>query len=655
MATKTLGAYKKLAVHYQDIEREVIDANEVKMETIDADLQKRIVKQVNDEYELSYRYNEAKRALWLARLKLYNNQKRDDEAVGDPLLFTVFNTIHAALYDDRLMATFEGRGGDGDEDVEENLNALANFDYDVMGKNKIDYDWNWDAEFFGRGLLLMMDFNRSSRVMAPCPEVLDPTTFIRDPNAKSVNGDSRGRGAMRFGGWEVGATYYDLKNSPGYFNISSLRKDKSIQSLLDDSRQARRDAQGNTGFAPAEEMLGKYDNYEFKLLNWFTHIKGEKYLVTLGNCRSVIIRMLKIDYDNKIPIIDRAIYPMSHDWDGVSIPDLCEDKQRARSILINLGLKSAKSDAMPQYLYDKTRIKNKNDLNWKHDKFIGVDGRVDGSVQQLMKGQIHQQVQMIMEILDAASQRATATPEIQQGMPQQDQRTLGELNLVASKVDTRYSMSAKVYGWSEKDFWNQWYLLYKKHFKSEIDEKVVRIQGALAPIWRPLTKENIIASVDPDVRIESRVISEGKRQREQQSFMAFAQMAMQNPENNRRAMEKKTARLFGATKEEIDLFFGKTVDEMQAEDENEMLNNGKLPPINVMDDHQVHINIHAKANQTPEVIAHVRQHKKLMLVKRNNPELIPQPPQPQRPDPQGQPQASGPQPPATPAPTTPTQ
>lgn len=648
MAAK--APYKSLKVAYEEVEREIVKDGEIVTEKIDAKTQKRIVEQVNEEYDLSFRFNEEKRALNLARLRLYNNQRRDADAVGDPLMFTVFNTIHASLYDDRLMAQWEGRGGKGDDDVEESLNALSEYDYDLMGKNEIDYFWNWDAEFFGRGLILLTDFIRKPEFKAPAPEVLDAAAFIRDPNAKCVNGDLLGRGAMRFGGMEIGATYYELKNLPGYFNLGMLKKDREVRSLIKEARDARADAQGTNRFLPAEENLGKYNNYEFNLLNWLTTIKGEKYLVTLGNMRSVIVRLLPLKYDGLWPIIDRTLYPMSHDWDGVSIPDITEDKQRARAILMNLGLKSAKSDVMPQYLFDQTRIKNKNDLNFRTNKFIGVDGRVDNAIMPMQKSTAHQYVNLIMDMLDAAAQRATATPEIQQGVPSGDQRTLGELNLVSSKVDTRYSMSAKVYGWSEKKFWQQWYRLYKKHFKDGIDEKIVRIQGALGPIWRPLTRENIIATVDPDVRIESKIISEAKRMRELQSFGNFAAIAIQNPENNRRFIEKKMAKLNGISKEELDMMFPQTVDELQAEDENELLNMGKLPKVSVNDDHLTHIEVHSKANQNPQSMAHIRAHKKLMLVKRNRPDLFP-PTQGQFQPPANQ-QLGAPQ---TPAPTTPTQ
>lgn len=621
-----VAAYKKLASTYVDIERMIVKDESIVPDILDIETQLKIIAQVNEEYEFSFKYNEAKRMLQLARLKVYNNQRRDADTVGDPLLFTVFNTVHAALYDDRLMARWEGRGGEGDEDVEENLNALADYDYDIMLKSEIDYEWNWDAEFFGRGLLLMMDFNRDEGIMAPMPEVIDACAWIRDPRATSVNGNNaRGAGAMRFGGWEMGMTYWEMKNNPGFFNYQSLRKDRDIKSLIDATRDARDTAQGRDNFPAHEESLGKYNNYEFKLINWFTTIKGKRFMITLGNRRSMIVRLVALDQYGRWPIIDRAFYPLSKDWDGVNIPDLVEDKQRAKAMLINLGLKQARAEATPQYLFDQTRIKNKNDINLRFMKFIGVDGRVDNAMLPVQKAQAYSISQTILELLDAAAQRATATPEMQQGVQSEEKRTATELNLISAKVDTRYSMNAKIFGWSERRFWQQWYRLYKIHFKDKIDEKIVRIQGAMAPLWRPLLRENIIADIDPDVKIESKVISEAKRMREQQSFVSFAGLALQDPENNRRYIQKRLGKLNGMNKEEIDTAFPPTVDELQAEDENELLNASKLPTIDVQDDHRTHISIHAKANQNAQSMAHIRAHKKLMVIKRNRTDLFPPP------------------------------
>lgn len=617
--------FEKLKVDFEDIDRKIVEGDTIVDDTIDIKTQEKIVEQVNEEYDTCFRFTENLRSVYRARLRLYNNQRKASDTVGDPLMFSVFNTVHAQLYSDRLLAKWEGRGGEDDDDIEDNLNAMSNYDYDLMGKSKIDYYWNWDAEFFGRGLLLLMQFDRTKGKMVPVPELMDPMAFIRDPRASSVNGIGPNmHGAMRFGGWEVGSTFYELKNSKGYFNIDSLRKEKDINSLMDRARDGRDAASGRDRFYPDEDALGKYRNYEFQLINWFTTIKGERYLVTLGNRRSTVVRLVKLKFDMLWPIMDRSLFPMSNDWEGVSIPDITEDKQRARAKLLNLGVKSAVIDTLPQYLYDKTKIRNKNELNWQSNKFIGVAGSVNNAMAPVQKSVVHQYVNGIMDMLDQSVQRAVAAPEIQQGVPQDDKRTLGELKMVEQNVDTRRNMSAKVYGWSDADFWRQWYRLHKIHLKDGIDEKVVRIQGPMGPLWRKLTRENIIAQVDPDVRIESSVISEAKRMREQQSFDQFAAIVIQDPGTNRRYAFKKMAKLRGLSKEEIELMFPPTVDEEQAERENVLLNEGEFPEIDPRDDHQVHLEIHVKANQNEQTRAHMRMHEDLALQVRNNPELFQQ-------------------------------
>ena len=613
---------KKIKIKYEDIEREVVKNDEVVSDVIDVKTQERIIRQVNEEFEMSLSFNETKRKKMLARLKLYNNQMRDDKAVGDPLLFTVFNTVLASLYDDRLMSSAEGRE-DGDEDVEDNLNALMNYDYDVMQKSELDYFWDWDANFFGRGLVLFMQFDRGEK-MCPAPELIPATTFIRDPRASSVNGDMNGKGSMRFGGWETGATYYELKDLPAYFNLQALKKEKELKSTLSELREAHREAQGLENFPDGkEETLGKHENYEFRLLNWMTTIKGEKYLITLGNSRTVIVRLVKLDYNDRWPIIDRTLYPMANNWEGVTIPDLCEDKQRARAVLLNIAVESAKTDVTPSYVYDSTKITNKNDLNFKINKFIPVAGATNNAISPVQKSNAHQYASLIMDVLDQSAQRATGATELRQGIQSDKNRTLGEQELAAAGGDRRFSMSAKIYGWSERKFWQQWYVLYKKHFKEGIDEKVIRIQGALSPLWRPLKRENIISEVDPDIKIDSLIISEAKRGRQLQSFGQFASFALADPTSNKRFIQKKMGKLNGLSKEEINLAFPPTVDELQAEDENVLLNEEKLPRISITDDHMTHIDIHSKANQNIFSVAHIAMHKKLMTQKRDRPDLFP--------------------------------
>lgn len=582
-----------------------------------ANTDKNLIEQIESEYSIAWDFTKPKIDSWAVRLKLYNNQRRDKEAIGDPLLFTIHQTVLASLYNDKLAVEFLARE-EGDEEVAENLNNLADFDYDEMLKAEIDYEWDWDASFFGRGLLLAMEFSR--KLKCPCPEVIDPMCWIRDPRAVSINGDIKGRKAMRFGGREVRLSKNEMRIAGIYSDFEDIKTDNTdAHSLVDQNSDLRSLAQGTGDVSKMKDLKG--DNADLRLLEWFTTYKGEKLLVTLADDRKKIVRMSKIG--NKYwPIIDRPLYPISHDWDGVSIPDLTEDKQRSRAIVQNLALAGVKTGQHPTYLYDSNKIKNRGNLNIDFNKHIPVDGNPTGSIQIVERQAVKQEVQWILDTLDQAAQRATASPEIQQGMQSENKRTATELNLQTTKVDTRYSLTAKIWGWSEKKFWRiGWYDLYKKHFKKDIDEKVIRISGAMGAKWRKLTADNIIALTDPDIKIESRILSDVKKINELQKYRLFIQdVAATDPQNaNLRFALRKIGRLSGFSKEDVEQILPPNVDELTAEDENNKLDNEQRVDVQVYDDDFVHMVIHNKAAESPYKYAHIEAHKKAIMLKRVNP------------------------------------
>ena len=497
-----------------------------------------LAKQCSAEYTLAWKNQKPKKDEWNIRLKLYNNQKRDKDAVGDTTLFTVMQTVIASLYTDRLDVTFEGRE-DGDEETAENLTQMAEFDYDEMGKAILDYDWIWDTCFFGRGLVAMEEYERDPKnnVFVPMPQVIDPLLFLHDPLATSVNGDRSGKGAMRFGGYEVKMTKQDMLDHPHFFKdklkFDDISHGGGTESILRDAIESRDYAQGRQPSLKQEESsLG--DNTQYDVTIWYTHWKSSedekpaKYKVYLINERTEVIGIQKISRKRGkrivFPIIDRTLYPTAHDWDGTSIPDLVEDKQRARAIAQNLGLKAMKADLYPMYIYDSNRIRNRNDLNFEFNKFVPADipdgGTVTGAIQPINKASPNLNlIDFIYNSLDTSAQKATATPEIQQGIMSEEKRTLGEVNIIASKVDTRYSLAAKVFGWSEREFWYHWYALYDENFAEDIDEKVLRIVGAFGAKWRPLKRGDIITHLLPDIKIESSAVSRAKELEERKMMI----------------------------------------------------------------------------------------------------------------------------------------
>lgn len=593
-----------------------------------------IEKQVQAEFNMAWEHQKPKKDEWLVRLKLYNNQKRDKDAAGDTTLFSIFQTVLASLYVDRLTAEWVGRE-EGDQDAAENLNAIVKYDYEEMGKDESDFFWIWDTGFFGRGLLNLSEWVRDPKhkVFVPAPEVWDPVTFLRDPRANSVNGDKLlHRNAARFYGREVRMGREAMEDNPNFFkdiDFGKLKYGSSTKSLLADAEQARANAQGNQlPKAWSEDKLGA--NAEYDLTEWYTHFKIDgkvrKVKVWLGNERRVLVGAQVLEGE-MWPLIDRPLYPTSHDWDGTSIPDLVEDKQRLRAVAQNLGIKIMMSDLYPSYLYDNIKITNKNDLNFGFNKWIGVAGPIDNAATPLRKASPNMALlDFIYNSLDVSAQKATATSEIQQGLVSQKDKTLGEVNLATSRGDTRYSLSAKVFGWSETRFWQQHYWCYKTYFKEGIDEKVLRLESAFGPKWRKLTKDQITTATgaDPDLKIESLYMSRAKMIEDRQSASVFFAVALQDPGANRRYAMRELARLYGWPKDKIDRLFPPTIDELNAEDENDLLNDNKLVQVSVNDDHVAHLEMHTKAAETRAKEAHVRAHRLALTVKKAQPELFPQ-------------------------------
>lgn len=586
-----------------------------------------LLAQIDSEYTLSERFMRPKWSEWAVRLKLYNNQKRDKAAVGDPLLFTIHQTVLASLYDDKLMATFSPRER-GDQATAENLTSMAEFDYDDMEKDELDYYWDWDATFFGRGLVLLMEFDREMK--CPIGINIDPFTFFRDPKATSVNGNKKGLGALRFWGYEIRMTKNQMREAGVYFNLDKLGKaDNDYSSIIDQNIALRNEAQGRE--TSDDKFTLKGENQEYRILRWFTHYQGKKVLVETANGRKTVVRYYELPSNKKWPLIDRACFPMSKDWDGVSIPDLAEDKQRARSVAQNLALKGVKANLHPKYLFNVQKIKKTYLQREEVSKHIPVDGDPNNAIVPVQQKQVNAEVNWILGVLDNAAQRSTATPEIMSGQVSAEKRTATEIEKVSRGSDTRYSLAAKIFGWSEKRFWQQWYFLYKEYFADKIDEKIIRINGAGTSRWRKLLKDNIVANIDPDVSVESKILADAKRQVKLQGFTNFTNIALSYPTSNKLFAIRQLGTLNGVDKDIIDTVIPPTVDEMDAEEENINLENNVPEQVEATDDHLVHIEIHREAAETPAKYAHIQAHKKALAIKKVRPDLFPQVPSEQMP------------------------
>jgi hypothetical protein len=583
---------------------------EIKKES-DKDEYSELARQIQTEYKVAVDYLSPRWSMWGKRLLMYNNQMRDAEAVGDLLMFTSIQTILASVKKNKMTVVFNPRN-EGDVDQAENLTQLALYDYEVMEKDILDYDWSWDTLFFGKGLVLFNYFDR--KMMTPIPQVIDPTTFLRDPRAYSVNGDLMGNGRLRFCGWECEMSRAEMEASGLYSEeVMDKMEEKNTFTVIDSNRNLREQAQGySNGQFP--DQLQK-DNQNFKILKWFTIFEGKRVYVEVSNKQNLILREPMVLDSLDIPIVERQLFRQPHNWDGMSIPDLTEDKQRANAKLLNLTLNNAMSSLYKRYIYNADLIVNKADLDYSQDSHIGVHGNPNMVIKGIPHVPLANEVTWVMDQIQDRAQRSTGATDTKEGM-RESAMTATQTIAMSNSINERYNLMDDHFVWSEKRFWQQWYNLYKKHFMDKIDSKIVRIVSNSATKWRELSKKDLLTKIDPDISIESEMVSEANRVKKFQAITNFLNLAMMSPNTNQLLLLREYGQISGLENEDIDTMIPQSMDEMRANKENEVLNENKVAPVDPMDDDILHLWVHTKAIDNKATQAHLVAHQKNMMVKK---------------------------------------
>jgi len=577
--------------------------------------QKELVKQCQEEIENAKTFMGPKWAKWRKRLKLLNNQKKNEADISDPLAHTHFNTLLAALYDDELVTTFLPRE-QGDVNNAQNLNPLYEYDSELMSMDTMNYQWLWNALFFGRSLVMMFEWD--SEMSVPVPEVVNMLTWYRDPNAKSVNGDTAGRGAMRFGGRPILLTKKQMEDAGVYENIDKITPNTAENDILTAAGDEVRNAQG-LGGSVSDDITT--ENRLLTSMEWFTIYKGKRIAVGLANGDTLLTRYTELKDQNKWGIIDRVIFPDGIDWDGVSVMDLIEDKQRARARIINAALFNTEVNGNHMYAYDTNKITSESDLDFGQNRHVPVDGDPTNAIQAIQRTQIANETDYMLNWLEKSAGRATGATEIEQGVATGGRKTATEIATLSESVDTRFNLMAKVITWSTRRFAQYWYKMYKMYFTTEIQDKFLRIVGPDAIFFKKFDKEQVITNIDPDVSVKSKIVGEARRLRKLQEWNAEAEIMYADPSVDKEYMTRERARLGGATEMEMLSRFKPDPERIIAMEENKQLEKNEYVDLNETDNDIKHIEEHRKAASTKKNLAHQKAHMEQFIVKNKNPNV----------------------------------
>lgn len=553
------------------------------------------------DYQESFSFLQAKKKRQAQQLVLLNNLRRGDQFISSTLLLTLFTRTMSSLYDDKIQVKFIPSQGINQDQINA-YNILAQSDYQEMGKAKLDYDWCWDALFFGRGYMETLRFDKKRKVMQP--HVINPLAMGYDPYFDNPQE------------WR----YYWKWITKNKWEIEALIKAKVITGITQATdipsgvepylwEYKIMVDQARDGVVPTPEPAG---DGIYQILEYFGYNdKGKKAVYwTDKNCSKIIFEQeldlgdgeeligpdgTVIEVNSKWPIVMKEGFREPHSSVPFSVADLLEDKHRAKSVLLNLAYIAAKDRANPLYGYNPDKVKDitqffSRQIN-QHIPMEDESAAWPLNTQDPMSAGLIQFISLLTTEANDPIGTGTAGQPVSDGHD-----TATEVAIDQQLNDLAQSLQSKVLQFGESDFWAHWFQRYAKH-GDDLGSKMANIVGVKGVDTKIIDLAMFKTDFPPGVMVYSAKEAEYKDLVKRRDFMQLYPNLLQSldPEGLRNFNKHVFMPLFLQDPSLIDIMFPKTLDELKAEEENELLQQGKMVDVSETDDHTTHIYMHRQS------------------------------------------------------------
>lgn len=572
-------------------------------------------------YEESFQFLQARKQRQVKQLVLLNNLNRDDKTIGSTLLLTLFNRTLSNVYDDKIQVKFLPAQGITQNQLN-SYNTLAQSDYIEMNKAKLDYDFAWDTLFFGRGYCETLRFDKKRKIMQP--HIINPLVFGYDPYFETPKEWRYYWKWIMKKKWEI-EKFIKKGIITGITSVAELPS--GVEPDLWEYKVRRDEAK--EAVAPPIESTG---NDIFQILEFYGYNdKGQKTVYWLDKSFSKILFESVLDLkdgeeqiapdgraitsDSNWPIVVKEAFREPHSSVVFGVADLLEDKHRAKSVLLNLAFIAAKDRANPLYWYDPNRVKDVSQfLTRQINQHIPVEGQGDLAI-----GPINTEDPMspgLIQFISLLTQEANepmGTGMALQPLPGKKQ-TATEAAITQQLNDMAQSLQAKIMQFGEAEFWSHWFYRYQRYHK-DLGTKLANIVGVKGVDTKEIDLKDFNTRFPPGVMVYSAKEAEYKelvlRRDLMQLYPAFAQTL--DPSGMRNFNKYVFFPKFLQDPSLIDIMLPKTLDELKAEDENEVLAQNKMMNAAPTDDHTTHLYVHMQTQpKTWAVWFHIREHEDML-------------------------------------------
>jgi len=576
-----------------------------------ADEVSELVQKAVNEKMLGKNATEQKRQRFRDRQMLYNNPNSPTDKIRSNLIRWNINSLLALYYDDRPIVRWTSRDIFSYLEAE-NFNNVCDYDYDNLDMDVSDYLNQKNKYFYGVGIRIIEWWDDESK--NPTYRVINPMSMYPDPNGHSTINN------FQFIGFESMIWVDEIKRNKEFTNTECVEQWMSP------------DMQVNTqAMKYPRELSNGYAYTDGNTTTIYTHYtiyKGKSYQLVL--------------WRDKIPLSIKAIAPLNQKWcplkypvalnyrepdpsdpRGINIFDIAEDKQRLKTLMLNLiRIQAVKQALGGKRFLDKTiYTKSKNILNTSTvgPQYIPVESlgwNISDMIHKEPTDALSPDVYNFTWMIDKLATDDVGIDSQSRGVASPNVDTAREADILQMNSNINAVLWSKINSWWEKNFRQIWYFFYK-HYFSTSDEKFVELNRGISQAGDLFSRKDIISWVDPRIKIERKWLIEKENAEVASKFLEYYPVYMQNPllsPSSKRFLTRKAMKLQWLSLREIEEWCSLEPEELDAKEQLILLNNNIPVQIGDMsEDHYVFLTIFQSALLTPATKSAIAERKQAYI------------------------------------------
>ena len=536
-----------------------------------------ILYQIRQEFTTGDDYMKPKRNQILKRLEKHIKQNKEPWLININMVSNTIDTLIAGSYIDEPQVKFVARDNFLESEQADNLNYMARFDMKEQDYQQLDYQVQRDRYFFGLGIKYRHWFDNVK--MCPVFYAVNPMTAIFDPTPTLIGKFNANQ--YKYFGFTLTDSMFNLKNDKQYDKsmLSKLTKD-----AIDNDQELMKQAlsiSDNTQYVCENLLL----NYSVTIYHHFTIIDGKRTLVTTDVDKKFILRQQVIKPVLKEEKEDESLVPRPfafyfykpERWKvlWVSVPDLLDDKEEAKTVLINANLIKARLEAFGgKFIVNSRLIKNKDDIlkpsTWPQYIFTNDKLQPNESLANVMSeiptATIKQDTMTMNTILEREAVMDTKQDQMQMWVVPDKTMTKAEQQSVQGNANMLSALNMKTYLRGEYDFRFLRWRTYQEYF-SISDEKFLLMNQDFE--WKSIgiKKDMFITKNNPFIITWSKSDIEAMNEKQKNYWNATLPIIMNDPEIpkiSKLIAKRFTAKLNGMPQNSINQIYSLTPEERDA-------------------------------------------------------------------------------------------